>query len=81
MAFSTPDSDEGAIDIAASAAAYVNKTGRTEVRETVTWWRVRYTAYGLVVVNVSPSAWGKSTMLVRAINEDGTEIGRFALMR
>jgi hypothetical protein len=37
--------------------------------------------YGLLVVDVTPPAWGRATMLVRAVNENGTEIDRFTLSR
>jgi hypothetical protein len=80
-AFNAPDSDEGAVDNAASVAGYVNETGSTEVPETVTWSRVRYTGCGLLVVTVSPSAWGKPPCWFRAINENGTDVDRFTLIR
>jgi Calcineurin-like phosphoesterase/Purple acid Phosphatase, N-terminal domain len=80
-AFSTADSYEGAIDNVASVSSYVNEAGSTEVKETVTWSQVRYTGYCLLVVDVAPSLFGKSTMLVRALNEGGTEIDRFTLIR
>jgi hypothetical protein len=60
---------------------YVNEAGSTEVPETVAWSRVRYTGYGLLVVDVAPPAWGNATMLLRAVNENGTEIDRFTLSR
>jgi hypothetical protein len=34
-----------------------------------------------VVVDVNPSAFGPSTMLVRILNENSTEIDRFTLAR
>ena len=58
-AFSAPDSYEGAVDNVASVAGYSNQPGGTEVKETVTWSRVRYTGYGLLVVDVSPPAFGR----------------------
>jgi hypothetical protein len=79
--FSATDTYEGAIDNLASVTSYVNQAGATEVPETVTWSQVRYTGYALLVVDVVPSWFGKSTMLVRAINENGAEIDRFTLQR
>ena len=80
-AFSAPDSYEGAVDNVASVAGYSNQAGGTEVKETVTWSRVRYTGYGLLVVNVAPPAFGKATMVVRALNENGVELDNFTLSR
>ena len=65
----------------ASVAGYINEAGGTETKETVTWSRVRYTGYGLVVVDVNPSSFGPATMLVRALNENSEEIDRFTLAR
>ncbi len=81
-AFSAPDSYEGNIDNVASIASYVNEAGGTTQNETVTWSQVRYTGYELLVVDVTPPSFGgTTTMLVRAINEYGTEIDRFTLSR
>jgi hypothetical protein len=80
-AFSAADSYEGAIDNVASVSGYVNEAGSTEVKETVTWSQLRYTGYCLLVVDVAPSIFGKSTMLVRVLNENGAEIDRFTLLR
>jgi hypothetical protein len=80
-AFTAADSYEGAVNNVASVSSYINEAGSTEVKETVAWSRVRYTGYGLLVVDVAPPAFGKATMLVRAINENGTEIDNFTLSR
>ena len=66
----------------ASVSAYVNEAGGTEVPETVTWSQVRYTGYCLLVVQVTPPRFGgPTTLLVRGLNEGGTEIDRFTLAR
>jgi hypothetical protein len=80
-AFSAADSYEGDIDNLASVSSYINEAGSTEVKETVTWSQVRYTGYALLVVDVTPALWGQSSLLVRALNENGTEIDRFTLVR
>ena len=77
--FGVPDSYEEAVDNVASVASYINESGETEVPETVTWSRVRYTGYCLLVVDVTPSVFGSATMLVRGLNESGAEIDTFAL--
>jgi hypothetical protein len=80
--FSAPDSYEGNIDNVASVSSYVNESGGTTQSETVTWSQVRYTGYELLVVDVTPPSYGgATTMLVRAVNEYGTEIDRFTLSR
>ncbi len=80
--FSAADSYEGNIDNIPSVSTYVNEAGETTVSETVTWSQVRYTGYCLLVVEVSPPAFGRlTTLLVRGLNESGTEIDRFTLSR
>jgi len=80
--FTAPDSYEGNVDNVASVTTYVNETGATEVSETVGWSQVRYTGYALVVVDVTPPNFGQSTtLLVRALNENGIEIDRVSLVR
>jgi hypothetical protein len=81
-AFSAPDSYEGNVDNVASVASYINESGSTTQDETVTWSEVRYTGYELLVVDVNPGGFGsRSTMLVRCLNESGSEIDRFTLQR
>ena len=80
-AFGAPDSYEDNVDTVASVASFINESGGTETKETVPWSRVRYTGYALVVAEVNPSAFGPSTMLVRILNENSTEIDRFTLAR
>jgi 3',5'-cyclic AMP phosphodiesterase CpdA len=81
-AFSVPDSYEGTVNNVASVGSYVNQSGGTQVPENVAWSRVRYTGYGLLVVDVTPPFFGgRTTMQVRALNESGTEVDRFTLSR
>jgi hypothetical protein len=80
--FTAPDSYEGNIDNVASVNSYVNEAGAAEVPETVGWSQVRYTGYALVVVDVTPPNFGQpTTLLVRALNENGVEIDRVSLVR
>jgi hypothetical protein len=80
--FSAPDSYEGSVDNVASVSSYVNEAGGTEEAETVAWSRVRYTGYCLLVVDVTPPSFGRSTtLLVRGLDENGGEVDRFTLAR
>ena len=81
-AFSAPDSYEGAVDNVAPVNGYVNEPGGVETTETVTWSRVRYTGYCLLAVEASPRGFrSPPTLLVRGLNESGTEIDRITLSR
>jgi hypothetical protein len=81
-AFSVPDSYEGWVDNVASVGSHVNQPGRTRVPETVAWSRVRYSGYGLLVVDVTPPLFGgRTSMAVRALDERGTEVDSFTLSR
>ncbi|KAA9150884.1 metallophosphoesterase family protein [Amycolatopsis acidicola] len=54
----------------------------TKVTETITWSRVRYTGYSFVAIDVEPAFRGrKTTLTLRALKEDGTEIDRFTIER
>jgi hypothetical protein len=81
--FSTADSYEGDIDNLTSETTYVNQAGGTKVDETVNWSRVRYTGYNLLVADATPGSGpgAPSTLLVRGLNENGTEVDRFTLVR
>jgi hypothetical protein len=60
----------------------LNEPGSTQVPERVAWSRVRYTGYGVLVVDVTPPFFGgRTTMQVRALNESGTEVDSFTLSR
>jgi hypothetical protein len=66
--FTAADSYEGAVNNVASVSAYVNADGGTEVPETVTWSRVRYTGYCLVVIESAPAPHnGTSTLTIRVV--------------
>jgi Purple acid Phosphatase, N-terminal domain/Calcineurin-like phosphoesterase len=73
--FTAADSYEGAVDNVASVSAYINAAGGTEVPETVTWSRVRYTGYCLVVIESQPGhRHGTSTLTIRGLSETGSEV-------
>ncbi|HEY6788373.1 MAG TPA: phosphoesterase, partial [Trebonia sp.] len=79
--FGAADSYEGAVNNVASISSYVNEASG-EVAETVNYSQVRYTGYCLLVVDSTPaSKGGKSTLLVRGLNEDGVELDRVTLAR
>ena len=80
--FNVVDSYEGDINNVASVNSYVNESGGIEVPETVAWSRVRYTGYGLLVVDVTPRGFrGTTTLRVRALSGTGAEIDNFVLSR
>ncbi|HUN34199.1 MAG TPA: metallophosphoesterase family protein [Trebonia sp.] len=79
--FNVADSYEGNVDNVASISSYVNVSGAQQA-ESVSYSQVRYTGYGLVVVDSAPASHGgTSTLLVRGLNEDGVEIDRVTLAR
>lgn len=82
-AFGASDSYEGHVNDVASIASYVNEAGQAKVNETVTWSRVRYTGYCLLVLDSQPGPrpGAASTLLVRGLSEDGSEIDRITLKR
>jgi hypothetical protein len=81
--FSAPDSYEGHVDNVSSVTSFVNEPGGTTSSETVTWSRVRYTGYCLLVVDSQPGSrpGATSKLRVRGLAEDGTEIDRVDLVR
>jgi hypothetical protein len=80
--FSAADSYEGHVNNVASITSFVNEAGGTTVNETVAWSRVRYTGYCLLVIDSKPGhGGGTSTLLVRGLAEDGTELDRVTLAR
>jgi hypothetical protein len=82
-AFGASDSYEGNVNNVASITSYVNEAGQTKVNETVTWSRVRYTGYCLLVIDSQPGPrpGTASNLLVRGLSEDGSEIDRITLKR
>jgi hypothetical protein len=81
--FNAPDSYQGHVHNVASIKTYVNETGGTTVNQTVTWSRVRYTGYCLVVVNSEPGSphGGTPTLNVRGLDENGAELDQITLVR
>ena len=81
-AFSAADSYEGDVANLASVSTYVNEPGGTTTAETVTWSRVRYTGYCLLVGQVTPpDSRGSTTLVLRGLDEQGTEVDRITLSR
>jgi hypothetical protein len=81
--FSAPDSYAGHVNNVASVTSFVNEPGGTTTNETVTWSRVRYTGYCLLVVDSEPG-WrpgAPSKLIVRGLAEDGTELDQVTLTR
>jgi hypothetical protein len=81
--FSAADSYEGHVDNVASITSFVNEPGGTTASETVTWSRVRYTGYCLLVLDSKPG-WrpgATSTLTVRGLAETGAELDRITLAR
>jgi len=81
--FPVSDSYEGHVNNIPSIATFVNETGGTTQNQTVTWSRVRYTGYCLLVLDSQPgSGRGSASRLhVRGLAEDGTELDRVTLVR
>jgi hypothetical protein len=81
--FSGPQSYYGHIDNVPSVTTFVNEANGTTVNETVTWSRVRYIGYCLLVVESQPATrpGGSSTLTVRGLDEGGTELDQFTLVR
>ena len=81
--FSAPDSYEGHLHNVPSVTSFVNEAGGTTVSETVTWSRTRFTGYSLLVMDSKPG-WrpgAPSTLTVRGLSEDGSELDRVILAR
>jgi hypothetical protein len=81
-AFSATDTYEGNVKPLAGVSSYVNQPGGVQAKETVTWSRVRYTGYCLVVVESQPATHhGTSTLTVRGLSGTGAELDRVVLAR
>jgi hypothetical protein len=81
--FPAPDSYLGHAPDVPSVRGYVHEPGGTTAKETVTWSRVRYTGYCLLVIDSKPG-WrpgATSTLTVRGLAEDGSEVDRVTLAR
>jgi hypothetical protein len=81
--FSAAQSYRGHIDNVHSVSTFVNEANGTTVNETVTWSRVRYIGYCLLVMNSQPatSPSGSSTLTVTGLDEGGTELDQITLVR
>ncbi len=81
--FSAPDSYEGHVHNVPSVSSFVNEPGGTTSKETVTWSRVRFTGYCLLVMDSEPGSQpgAASRLRVRGLAEDGSELDRVDLVR
>ena len=81
--FAAPDSYAGQLADVESVSSQVNGPDRVTEKERVSWSRVRYTGYCLLVVDSQPG-WrpgATSTLTVRALTADGAELDRVILAR
>lgn len=81
--FPAADSYAGNVDNIRPISTSVNTTSGGAVTETVTWSRVRYTGYCLLVIESRPG-WrpgATSTLIVRVLSEHGTELDQICLVR
>jgi hypothetical protein len=79
--FSAADSYEGHVDNVASISSYINEPDGKTTNETVTWSRVRYTGYCLLVIDSEPGRPGSGRLRVRGLDEAGAELDRIELIR
>ena len=80
--FPATDSYEGEVDNLASVTTWVRNSSGGKTPETVDWSRVRYTGYALLTVDSKPGRRGSEAELVlRGVNEYGTEIDRLTIVR
>jgi len=81
--FAAPDSYAGHLTEAPSVPSHVNEPGGTTATETVSWSRVRYTGHCLLAVDSQPG-WrpgAASTLTIRGLAADGSEVDRVTLAR
>ncbi len=80
--FPVADSFAGHVRESDAVASYRWVAGGHKADEAADWSRVRYTGYSFLAVDVAPAPpGGTTTMTVRAVAEDGTEIDRFVVER
>jgi Purple acid Phosphatase, N-terminal domain/Calcineurin-like phosphoesterase len=81
--FPVSDSYEGHVDDITSIPTFINVAGGNSTNENVTWSRVRYTGYCLLVMTSNPrqSRHGTSSLQVRGLAEDGSELDSITLVR
>ncbi len=81
--FDAPDSYQGHVRAVPLVPSFVNEAGGTTITETVTWSQTRFTGYCLLVMDSKPG-WrpgAPSTLTVRGLSEDGSEVDRVILAR
>ena len=81
--FSAPDSYEGSVDDDSTVKSYVTLGDGNQQDETVTWSRVRYTGYCLLVIDSEPATHKgqTSTLTLRGLSSTGAELDRLVLAR
>ncbi|WP_347343554.1 purple acid phosphatase family protein [Jatrophihabitans telluris] len=80
--FPVPDSYAGHEVAHGDVPSYYWDANGNKVTETIQWSRVRYTGYSFLAVDVAPAPHGRATTLtVRALAENGTEVDRFVIRR
>lgn len=81
-AFTASDSYEGDVNNDGSVSSWVRNSSGGKTPETVDWSRIRYTGYALLAVDSQPgSRRGEAKLVLRAINEYGTELDTLTLRR
>ena len=80
---SAPDSYEGSVDDDSTVKSYVTLVDGNQQDETVTWSRVRYTGYCLLVIDSEPATHKgqTSTLTLRGLSSTGAELDRLVLAR
>lgn len=82
-AFTASDSYEGDVNSDGTVSSWVRNSAGGETPETVGWSRIRYTGYALLAVDSEPGSGrnAKPKLVLRALNELGTEIDRLTIQR
>ena len=69
-------------DAAAKTGPYVSERDFSRTYETVDWSQARYADYGFIALDVTPALpGGRTTMVLRFINEQGRELDRVIFSR
>ena len=80
--FSASDSYEGNIDTStAPVPTYINNLGGTTTDISVTWSRIRYTGYCLLVIDSLPGTWGGPTLRITGLDGFGNQVDQINLQR
>ena len=81
-AFTASDSYENDVNYDSSVSSWVRNSSGGETPETVDWSRIRYTGYALLAVDSEPGSHrGDAKLVLRAINEYGTELDTLTIQR